>query len=169
MACIMDRKILLTAFRGTSAAYLLDGITECDMLLLPSHRIRDSQMLVTALSTKYYDYVVSVGQKPNIRDKVHIETTARNKEFTIETPFNCNLFIKAFQKNGLRARLSHNAGTSFCNRLYLNGLMYIAENNMDTRMVFLHVPYMKNMTEQECFRNRFQKAIWEGVGKYAED
>lgn len=42
-------------------------------------------------------------------------------------------------ENGISAKLSHNTGTSFCNRLYGGGLKYIADNSLSAEMVFVHV------------------------------
>lgn len=58
-------------------------------------------------------------------------------------------------------KLSHNAGTSFCNRLYRNGLRYLAERQGDrsTKMVFVHVPFVKNISDFEDFKKRIMRAI----------
>jgi hypothetical protein len=41
-----------------------------------------------------------------------------------------------FKQSQIISKISHNAGTSFCNELYLNGLKYIFQKNLDTKMVF---------------------------------
>jgi len=64
------------------------------------------------------------------------------------------MLIKIFGQNDIPAKLSHNAGTSFCNRLYWNCLQYITENKLETKMVFVHMPFAKNIREFELFRER---------------
>ncbi len=102
---MLKRNILLTAFRGTSAEEPLKG-AECDWLLLPNDKVRDSEILIKAV-----------------------------------------------------APISHNEGTSFCNRLYWKRLQYILQNELDVKMVFVHIPFMKNITEIE----RFNKKILDGI------
>lgn len=152
----MERKrILLTAFCGTFAEVLVrdEMVNEkYEILLLPNDKKRDSELLIEALQQKHFDYIISLGQRPNIKDKVHIETTARKGELSIDTTFACEKLKLAFEQNGLEAKLSHNAGTSFCNELYWNGLRYIEEEKLDTKIVFVHVPFEKNIRDVEMFR-----------------
>ena len=152
-----NKKVLLTAFRGTSAEVLVrDKVIEAQykVLLLPNDKEKDSQMLNEVLQQEHFDYVISLGQRPNIKDKVHIETTARKGGATIKTAFDCEALKVVFEQNGLSAKLSHNAGISFCNELYWSGLRYISENELDTRMVFVHVPFEKNIMGMDIFRTK---------------
>lgn len=103
--------------------------------------------------------MISFGQRPNIKDKVHIETTARDAESAIATDFNCRKLKDIFEQNGIVSKISHNAGTSFCNQLYFNGLRYISQNNLDIKMVFVHIPFMKNMIDFDSFRQRIFRSI----------
>ena len=45
-------------------------------------------------------------------------------------------------------------GNSYCNELYWNGLRYIKESQLDTKMVFIHVPYEKIISDVEVFRRK---------------
>ncbi len=146
------KNILLTAFRDTSAELLLKGFNEFQVLVLPNDKVRDSELLIEMLSKTHFDYVLSFGQRPNIKDKVHIETTARDSEVRLDTIFDCERLRLLFEQNGIPAKLSHNAGTSFCNKLYWNGLKYIAEHKLETKMVFVHVPFGKNIGKFELFQ-----------------
>lgn len=159
----MDRKVLLTGFRGTSTEKLLEDITDFDVLVLPNDKIKDSEKLITAISAKNYDYVISIGQRPNIRNKVHIETTARADDKLVVTDFDCARMADVFRQNGISAKLSNNAGTSFCNQLFLNGLLFLYQKNVNTKMVFIHIPYMKNIEDFKVFQSLFLKVIREGV------
>lgn len=152
-----EKRILLTAFRGTSAEVLVtqENIKKrYEILLLPSDRVKDSELLIEALKQEHFDYVISLGQRPNIKGKVHIETRAGKDGEFLDTAFDCASLKDIFEQNGLPAKLSSNAGTSFCNELYRNGLMYISENKLDTKMVFIHVPFVKNISDMGEFVRR---------------
>lgn len=151
----MEKCILLTAFQNTSAEFLLRGVTKYRTLLLPNDKQRDSEILINVISRERFDYIISIGQKPNIKNKVHIETTAREGASEIRTDVDCDSLAIVFQKHGIYAKTSLSAGTSYCNQLYLNGLRYISRNTLDTRMVFVHIPFMENIGDINDFRERF--------------
>lgn len=155
-----QKRILLTAFRGTSAELLIKDVKDFETLLLPNDKVKDSELLIKKISASDYDYIISFGQRPNIKDKVHIETTARDGEACLKTGFDYGLLQQLFIQNDVPAKLSHNAGTSFCNRLYWNGLQYLEEKeDKRTKMVFVHVPFEKNVHDFEEFKERVVKAI----------
>lgn len=148
------KRILLTAFCGTSAELLVKGIeldSQYQVLYLPNDKIKDSELLIDALQQEQFDYVISLGQRPNIKDKVHIETTARKDGNALITAFEYERLKCYLEQNGLLVKISDNAGTSYCNELYWNGLRYILEKKLDTRMVFLHVPFEKNISNLKHF------------------
>ena len=148
------KRILLTAFCGTSAELLVKGIepdSKCQVLYLPNDKVKDSELLIEALQQEHFDHVISLGQRPNIKDKVHIETLARKGEDVLITAFECERLKICLEQNGLSVKISDNAGTSYCNELYWNGLQYILEKNLDTKMVFLHVPFEKNISNMKHF------------------
>jgi len=148
------KRILLTAFCGTSAELLVKGIepdSKCQVLYLPNDKVKDSELLLEALQQEQFDYVISFGQRPNIKDKVHIETTARKDGNALITVFEYERLKCYLEQNGLLVKISDNAGTSYCNELYWNGLRYILEKKLDTKMVFLHVPFEKNISNLKHF------------------
>jgi len=156
-----QKKILLTAFYGTSAEHLIKNVKDYEILLLPNDKVRDSKLLIERISASDYDYIIAFGQRPNIKDKVHIETTARDGGICLRTEFDYRLLQKIFLQNGIPAKLSYHAGTSFCNRLYWSGLRYLAENReaKRTKMVFVHVPFEKNVHDFENFKEKVVKII----------
>lgn len=159
------KKILFTAFLGTSAERLLKNATaekEYEILLLPNDKTRDSELLTEALQQEHFEYVISLGQRPNIKNKVHIEMTARKAGEAINTLFDCKKLQCCLEQNGLPVRLSANAGTSFCNELYWNGLQYIMRQKSDTQMVFLHVPFEKNISDV----GEFRKKLFDGLEEF---
>ncbi len=62
-------KIILTAFRGSSAEQLLKYANGFDKLILPNDKVGDAEKLKQVISKMNYDFVVSLGQKPNIKNK----------------------------------------------------------------------------------------------------
>lgn len=150
--------ILLTGFGGTSSELLVKKASY-KSLILPSNKIVDSQLLIEEIRLRKYDYVISFGQKPNIKDKLYIETTARNMAKRLDTSLEYNRLKTVFENNKLSVHISDNAGTSFCNALYWNGLKYIYNNGMDTKMIFIHIPFCKNITDPEGFYNRILAGI----------
>lgn len=147
----MESKKLLTAFKGSSAEQLIKYVNGFDTLILPNDKVKDSEKIIKKITDGTYDYVFSFGQRPNIKDKVHIETTARNGITSVETDFDYEQLQKLFESNGVVAKISRNAGTSYCNSLYFNGLSYIQKNKLETKMVFVHIPYLKNINNKELF------------------
>lgn len=151
-------KVLLTAFSGTSAEALIQG-RKHRLLLLPNDKVKDSELLIKTLSKEAFDYIVSFGQRPNIKNKVHIETTAKVGELCMDTKFDCSWLQSVFEQKCIDAKISGNAGTSFCNQLYFNGLKYINQSGLNTQMVFVHVPFLKNVDDFEGFREKVLEVI----------
>lgn len=87
------KHVLFTAFTGTSSEQFLRQ-TGQEGIFLPSNKTMDAKMLTEEISAKKisaekYDYVFSFGQKPNIKDKVYIERTARNAGECLRTTLDC--------------------------------------------------------------------------------
>ena len=161
-----QKRILFTVFCGTSAEVLVTGQKlkyQCNVLQLPNDKVRDSELLIEALQQERYDYVISLGQRPNIKDKVYIETTARKNGICMETAVDCDNLKSCMEQNGLSAKLSGNAGTSFCNELYWKGLQYLSKNQPETKMVFVHVPFEKNISDVNVFGKKLMKGIDTGL------
>ena len=83
----MQNRILLTAFRNTSADLLLKEMKGYKTLLLPNDKVKDSEKLIKEITNEPFDFVISFGQRPNIKNKVHIESTARDGVLEIHTDF----------------------------------------------------------------------------------
>ena len=151
-------EILLTGFCGTSSELLVKKASH-KSIILPNNKVVDSQLFITEIGLREYDYIFCFGQKPNIKDKIYIETIARNKANRILTNFKYGRLKKALEENNLTVQLSDNAGTSFCNALYWNGLDYIYNNCLNAEMVFIHIPFCENITDSELFFNQILNAI----------
>ncbi len=156
---MIESKVLLTGFRGSSAEQLIEKSNGFDTLILPNDKVKDSEKLINAIANEKYDYIFSFGQRPNIKNKVNIETTARNGLTSVETDIDCEQLQKLFEPNGVVAKISRNAGTSYCNSLYFNGLSYIQKNRFKTKMVFVHIPFLKNIDDTDSFFARIIDVI----------
>lgn len=156
-------KVLFTAFSETSSELLLQE-NGWRGLFLPSDKKKDAELLIRELSTGSYDLVFSFGQKPNTRDKVYIEAVARNAGEVLETGFDCGELADAFRKGRVEAKISRNAGTSYCNHVYWNGLKYIREYGLDAKMVFVHIPMRKNISDFSGFCGGIRGGV-ERVGR----
>lgn len=156
---MIESRVLLTSFRGSSAEQLIKYANGFDTLVLPNNKFKDAEKLINKIADGTYNCIFSFGQRPNIKNKVHIETTARNGVTSVETDFDCKRLQKLFESNGVAAKISHNAGTSYCNSLYFNGLSYIQTNKLKTKMVFIHIPYLKNIYNKEQFFANLSETI----------
>lgn len=150
--------ILLTGFRGTSSEVLVKR-ADYRSLILPNDKVLDSRLLLAELDRHNYEYVFSFGQKPNIRDKVYLETVARNGSKSIHTDFAYCKLQSAFKAENIAVQISDHAGTSFCNALYWNVLEYIRDKGLKTKMIFLHIPFWKNITAADDFLDKILKAM----------
>ena len=160
--------ILLAGFSGTSAQYLVEQSKECDALLLPNDKVLDSQLLISKLQNNKYDIVVAIGQKPNLKNKVCIEVTARCGENALESTLDCKVLVQCFSKFGLQAKLSFNAGTSFCNALYYNVLRHNEDHKKMVGMVFVHIPFIKNISDPKAFSESFFQCLYQLKNTEAE-
>ena len=152
-------QVLLTAFKNTSSEMLVRNISGYDLLILENDKITSVKQLEQALQKGNYRYVFSFGQRPLIKDKINIECEALFDGETLETAFDTTELKKAFEDCRMIVKLSHNAGTSYCNNIYYNGMKMIAEKNMNTEMVFIHIPYMKNISSSADFFRSTEKGI----------
>ena len=58
----LKTNILLTAFFGSSAELLIKNTDNHRTLFLPNDKIKDSEILIYAISKETIDYVISFGQ-----------------------------------------------------------------------------------------------------------
>lgn len=148
--------ILLTGFCGTSSE-LLVKTAKYKSLILPNDKTADSAILLQELNRA--NIILSFGQKPNIKDKVYFEITARNGGSHINTNFEYGRLKSLLEANHVPVRISDNAGTSYCNELYWKGLNYIQGKGLDTQMIFIHIPFYKNISAPDLFFERILTAI----------
>lgn len=152
--------VLITAFRGTSSETLISRFDKgYRKIILENNKNESAVQLVNALENNNINYIISFGQKPVIKDKIYIEIAGRNGNTLYNTAFDTARLSEALKEYGFSVRISSNAGTSFCNHIYAYGLKYISENHRSAKMVFVHVPFEKNISDFDDYSDRLIKAI----------
>lgn len=161
--------ILLTAFKGTSSERLLKRFSDCDRLILENHKEKSAEQLIIRLDKNLYSLILSFGQRPLIKDKIHFESAARNKNSgEYITDFDIAAALKICGDIGISAKRSDNAGTSYCNNIYYCGMDYIKSHSLNTKMCFVHVPFDKNIGDFEIFSEKTELLINKLKGAYDE-
>ena len=132
-------KVLYTAFKGknNSSRILLDSIISDNKLYL-TNSFKTSELELQKELDKDYDIVISFGQAPLDSNTIKIETTAKGESEYITDYNYTDLYNKL--NNDYKVIISNNAGNYLCNNIYYYGLKYIKDNNLKTKMVFIHIP-----------------------------
>lgn len=155
-------KILLTGFKGTSSDKLMGCFDDTyRRLILENDKVISADQLISEMENDGFDYVISFGQKPVIKDKIYVECSGRLDDTIYETGFDICKLVSALKHNGFSVHISNNAGSSFCNNLYARGLKFILERAYKGNMVFIHIPFEKNISDIDDFFDRLIKAIRE--------
>ncbi len=140
--------ILYTAFNGktNSSKILLDYIKtdNCNKLYLRNSFTTSVKQLNSKIKNNNYDLIVSFGQALLDRDTIKIETTGKNNAF-YKTNYDYN-YLKNRLEDKYNVIISNDAGNYLCNNIYYNGLKYIKENNLKTKMIFIHIPKIDNIS-----------------------
>lgn len=55
---------------------------------------------------------------------------------------NVEAMVEEIKKKGIPARVSYSAGTFVCNEIFYRVMYHINKNKLDTKAVFIHVPYL---------------------------
>ena len=153
-------KILLTAFKDTSSEKLVTRLQDCDKLFLDNHKEKSLEQLIERLKDNTYDLILSFGQRPLIKDKIHFESTAKDKKGNkYVTEFDIEAALKNCKEIGLTAKCSDNAGTSYCNNIYFWGMDHISSLLLKTQMCFVHIPFDKNISNFDAFADKIQILI----------
>lgn len=151
-------KILYTAFYGkqNSSKLLLDKINSNNKLYLRNSFITSVTQLEKELRKNDYDLVISFGQAPMYSDTVKIEEIGFcNIEY--KTDYDYTNMKKDLESGGYKVIISNDAGTYLCNNLYFHGLKYISDNKLKTKMIFVHIPEISNITDINIMANIFMK------------
>lgn len=148
-------KVFFTAFDGenNSSKLLLDRINYKHKLCLRNDFARSARRLERELESNDFDLVISFGQAPLPKDTIKIETVGRGEQ-NYKTNYDCSLLAKALSSN-FNVKNSEDAGKYLCNHLYYCGLKYISDNNLKTKMVFVHIPMKDKIGDLETLAKTF--------------
>jgi pyrrolidone-carboxylate peptidase len=143
-------RILVCGFKGdtNSAKLLLDRIeSKCivEKLYLVNSFNTSKNQLENRLKSHEYDLIIAFGQKPNTKS-IYLEEKARFNENEIKTDYDYNNLKKIFDSSGFTVEISNNAGNYLCNHIFYTGLQFIYENKLNTKMIFIHIPSIKNIS-----------------------
>jgi len=135
--------ILITSFKGknNSSSLLLHKIRTSksfDKIEL-TNSFKTSEIELTKKLKDNYKYVIALGQKPLVNE-VYIELKAKKNNTILDTIFPIKEIKKLFENDNIDYLISDNAGEYLCNNIYYEGLEYIKQNKLDTKMIFIHVP-----------------------------
>ena len=139
-------RVLYTAFNGknNSSKVLLDKIDTVDKLYLKNSFNTSVNDLIKKIKNNDYDLVIAFGQAPLSKDTIKIEIKAK-LENSYETNY-CYHDLENNIKKYYKVIVSDNAGNYLCNNLYYYGLKYIYENKLKTKMIFIHIPKINNIS-----------------------
>lgn len=149
-------KILYTAFNGksNSSKILLDNIISenKNKLYLKNSFSTSVKQLNNKIKNNEYDLIISFGQAPLENDTIKIEIRGNGINY-FETDYDYNNLKEALDKNGFHTIISKDAGNYFCNNIYYNGLKYIKENDLKSKMIFIHIPKIDKISNIELLSN----------------
>lgn len=150
-------KILYTAFNGqdNSSKILLDKIIvdKKDKLYLRNSFDTSVKQLINKI--KNYELIISFGQAPLDKNTIKIEVIGKKENTFYKTDFNYSKIKEDIEKIGFKVYISEDAGNFLCNNLYFNGLKYINENNINCKMIFIHIPKIDNISNIDLLANLF--------------
>ena len=143
-------KILIAGFEGNdnSAKILLDNIKQKsneDILYLKNDFEMSSEQIQQKLS-KNYDYVLIFGQKPNTNN-IYLENNANLNGITLVTDFYYGVLKEKLENSDYKVVSSCDAGNYLCNNVFFKALIYKQENNLKTKIAFIHIPTIENIDD----------------------
>lgn len=141
-------QILYTAFIGktNTSKILLDHINSLNKLYLKNSYSNSFLALKKALEHQKFDLVVAFGQRHLERDVIQIERVAKGEETSLVTTYDYDILVTKLKKK-YKVVISDDAGEYLCNYLYFCSLKFLRENNYKTKMIFIHIPKVKNITD----------------------
>ena len=155
----MKNKILFTGFNGknNSSKLLLDEIDSKDKLYLKNSFSTSVMQLENKLKKKNYELIISFGQAPLNQDTLKIEKIEKD-DIEYKTKYDFTILKQKLEKH-FKIVISENAGTYLCNNIYFNGLKYIEENKLNTKMIFIHIPMINDISNIQYLSNIFNEYI----------
>lgn len=156
-----NMRVLFTGFKGVnnSSKILLDKI-KCDKKdkLYLTNSFKTSVLeLESKLKQQHYDLVISLGQLKLNQDVVRIELNGIGDKI-YRTKYDYSLLEEKLVSAGFKVIIS-NKTNYLCNNIYYYGLKMIEENNIDAKMIFIHIPKINSITDVLLLADVFNNFI----------
>lgn len=142
-------KVLVSGFRGetNSAKLIVDKIegknVSHKIYLVNSFQTSENQ-LKDELEKQVYDFIILFGQKPKVKS-IYLEKKACVDGDKLITSYKYSELEKLLKNKGFTVEISNNAGKYLCNNIFYTGLKYICEKKINTQIIFVHIPSIKNI------------------------
>lgn len=139
--------ILYTGFNGknNSSKILLDKINANNKLYLRNSFVTSVDSFKKEILKNNYDLVICFGEAPLFKDTIKIELIGKGRE-VYKTSYDYSELVDKLRNNGYNVIISEDAGNYLCNNLYYNGLKFLYDNNMNAKMIFIHIPKINNIS-----------------------
>lgn len=144
------RRILVAGFKGksNSAKIILDKCSdELEKLYLENDFSVCALQIQSAVEIGY-DFILMLGQKPVIKS-VYIEVAGKSSSDSFKTTFDYMGLVDWLRASGYKIHVSENAGNYLCNHAYFHGLSAAFSSCKKTKIIFLHIPYLKNIVDTD--------------------
>lgn len=150
--------VLFTAFNGktNSSKILLDLIKIGNKLYLKNSFKTSVEQFVKEINRVNYDIIISFGQAPLKNDNIKIETIGKGED-TYITNYEYASLERLLKLNSYKVIISNDAGNYLCNNIYYNGLKYIEGKKLKTKMIFIHIPNIDNISDMDKLASIFNK------------
>lgn len=150
--------ILYTAFNGknNSSKILLDNIMADNKIYLVNSFTTSVKQLEKEIKNNEYDLIISFGQAELEKDNIRIEIIGKNENTTFETNYDFYELKKELEKQ-YKVEISNDAGNYLCNNIYYNGLKIISENDLKSKMIFIHIPKIEKIEDINKMAKLFLK------------
>lgn len=156
-------KVLVGGFRGStnSARLIIDKIASkyrLEKLYLVNSFETSKNQLEDLLRKQKYDLIILFGQKPKV-NSIYLECQACINGNKLITDHNNDRLAEMLTESGFSIKISNNAGNYLCNHIYFNGLKYIQDNNLNTKMIFIHIPSVNKIENIDDLAHVFSTYI----------
>lgn len=147
------KNILYASFNGinNTAKLLLDKIdvSKDNKLYLKNSFNSSVSDLKKKIINNNYDLIICFGQwkiVPLNTLRIETKSVSTDTQESILTNFDYKSFCTYLEDKQIKYKISDNAGDYLCNYIYYQGLKIINDNNLKTKMLFIHLPKIKKIT-----------------------
>lgn len=102
-----------------------------------------------------WDKIIMFGQKPVIKS-IRVEKCAKSCGEVLYTNWNLSHIEEIMNEEHIDFKFSVNSGSSYCNHAYYRMLKGIKMRELDTKVVFIHIPYVDNFRQMSLLVNVLQ-------------